>query len=205
MVMRGPRSLPVAFAVLSACSLALSACAPPVGPETPPAAEVGPASAAAGGPGAAPAAPAPAISEGEQWDGVYQGPYHSYLAIQSKGEEVSGTWKSIAGRTGEFTGTIKKHRLELAWREHDQAGNSWTGRGYFLYRGPTAERPPQIYGEFGLGQARRGDAWWAVKRVDRGNGKGMSPADATSEEGKQQSDGTDDRLCPGCDEVEYER
>jgi hypothetical protein len=153
---------------------------------------------------AVPAVPA----EDEQWEGVYQGPYHSYLTIQRKGDEASGTWKSIAGRNGEFTGTIAKHRLELAWKEHDQAGNSWTGRGYFLYRGPAADRPPEIYGEWGLGRDRRGDAWWAVKRVDSvapANGNPTNAADATREEGRQRSDGSDDRLCPGCDEVEYER
>lgn len=195
MFMRGPRSLAAWLAVLASCSCAFCACTPPPVPETPPAAGAAPAPVAATGGSAAPALAA----EGEQWEGVYQGPYHSYLTIQRKGDDASGTWKSIAGRTGEFTGTIKKHRLELAWREHDEAGNSWTGRGYFLYRGPAAERPPEIYGEWGLGQDRRGDAWWAVKRVDT-----VAPG-AANEEGRQRNDGSDDRLCPGCDEVEYER
>jgi hypothetical protein len=186
--MREPRPLLIALGVPLACSLGLLACATSSAPAAVP-------------PAGAPSTPASALvpaEEGERWEGAYQGPYHSYLRIQRKGDEASGTWQSASGRIGEFTGTIDKHRLELAWREHDEAGNSWTGRGYFLYRGPAATRPPQIYGEWGLGENRRGNAWWAVKRSDAAKGN------PTNEEGRP-GDASDDRLCPGCDEVEYER
>lgn len=133
------------------------------------------------------------------WQGTYQGPYHLFLTIETHGTKANGNWRAVGNREGEFNGTIKGDRLDIDWREAAGNGAAWTGRGYFIYHAANGNHPPQIFGERGMGTNETGDAWWAFKRRNRVSSTGL----LDNTRGPDASD--DDRDCPGCDEIEWER
>lgn len=130
------------------------------------------------------------------WQGTYQGPYHLFLTIETHGTKANGVWRAVGNREGEFKGTINGDRLDIDWREAAGNGSAWTGRGYFIYHSANGNHPPQIFGERGMGTSETGDAWWAFKRRNRVSATGLLDNTRGPEE---------DRDCPGCDEVEWER
>lgn len=113
------------------------------------------------------AAPAPGpMPPGEAWRGVYQGPYHIALNVWTHGSQASGNWRAVGDREGEFSGTVFGNLLVLNWNEHATgSAERWSGRGYFVYRAGESGKPPQIYGEWGMGRSQRQSPWWAVKRA----------------------------------------
>lgn len=111
------------------------------------------------------AAPEPGpMPANAQWQGVYQGPYHIQLQIQTKGNQATGTWRAVGGREGEFSGTVSGNLLVLDYTERDLASSeARSGRGYFVYRAGKGGAD-EISGEWGLGSGGARDAWWAIKR-----------------------------------------
>lgn len=114
----------------------------------------------------APAVMSQAMPDGRQWQGVYQGPYHIYLRILTRGTHASGNWQAIGGRNGEFTGKVSGNLLSLSWAESGSEAGSWSGRGYFVYEAAAHKGPDEIHGEWGLGSSSTGNSWWALRRAD---------------------------------------
>jgi hypothetical protein len=140
-------------------------------------------SGVAGCSGAA-SAPKPApMPANARWEGLYQGPYHIELRIQSRGNLANGSWRAIGGREGEFSGTVSGNLLVIDWSEHG-LGNAegWSGRGYFVYR--TGERggADEIAGEWGLGQSGTKSSWWAIKRPSESPGARLVDADSADDD-----------------------
>ena len=102
---------------------------------------------------------------GAEWQGIYQGPYHSYLRIVVHGSEAEGTWRAPGNRSGEFSGVITGNVLRLEWSEQAEQQQAWSGRGYFVYQ-KSAKGVDEISGQWGLDGREEGNQWWAVKRTD---------------------------------------
>lgn len=100
------------------------------------------------------------------WQGIYQGPYHTFLRIQARGSHAQGTWVAAGNRTGEFTGELDGNVLRYTWTERRSPEESWSGRGYFVYTIPADGGSPEISGEWGLGARDFGNQAFAVKRTD---------------------------------------
>lgn len=113
------------------------------------------------GPAEPPQAPSAATSA--QWDGIYQGPYHIYLRIETKGDHAVGTWRALGERNGELQGRISGDTLTFDWTEHASDG-SWSGRGSFTYEKLNGRT--ELHGRFGLGARSTGGQWYAFKRPD---------------------------------------
>jgi hypothetical protein len=135
---------------------------------------------------------AEALPSTQAWQGVYRGPYHIYLDIQTRGSEAFGSWLAVGRRNGTFSGKLAGDRLNISWDEHGGDGESWSGRGYFVFRsrGPAE---PEIFGERGFGRSNSGSTWWAVKRPD-------VPLASDVIDNTSNGDSTDDRdPCSDCD------
>lgn len=132
---------------------------------------------------------------GATWGGVYQGPYHIMLNVWTRGAQASGNWRAVGDREGEFSGTVSGNLLVLDWSEH-AVGNAetWSGRGYFVYRAGQPGKPPQIYGEWGMGTAEHTNSWWAVKRSDQA---AKDSSEQIDKDADQQY--LDESGCEGCD------
>jgi hypothetical protein len=112
------------------------------------------------------------------WQGVYQGPYHTFLRIQARGTHAQGTWVAAGNRTGEFSGELDGNVLRYTWTERRSPEESWSGRGYFVYTLPADGGSPEISGEWGLGARDFGNQAFAVKRTDlAANASGASLVD----------------------------
>src|SRR5688572_6754038 len=63
-----------------------------------------------------------------QWQGVYQGPYHIQLEIETRGNQATGSWRAIGGREGQFSGTVSGNLLVLDYTENGVASSeAWSG------------------------------------------------------------------------------
>lgn len=143
------------------------------------------------GPPKAPQAPSSA-----KWDGIYQGPYHIYLRIQTNGDHAVGTWRALGERSGELEGEIEGDTLVFDWTEHASDG-SWSGRGSFVYAVKLDGRA-ELRGHYGLGARSTGGSWYAYKRADLPmDTKASFLLDAGADEPDQRANCVD-----GCDEVE---
>jgi hypothetical protein len=101
-----------------------------------------------------------------QWQGVYQGPYHIQLEIETRGNQATGSWRAIGGREGQFSGTVSGNLLVLDYTENGvTSSEAWSGRGYFVYQTGTSGAD-EISGEWGLGQGGGRSEWWALKRTN---------------------------------------
>jgi hypothetical protein len=146
------------------------------------------------GPGEPPQAPASPVAA--QWDGIYQGPYHIYLRIETKGDRAVGTWRALGARDGEVNGNITGDTHTVDLTEHPSDG-SWSGRGAFVYG--KANGRTELHGRFGLGARSTGGNWYALKRPDLPMDTKVSTLlDAGSDDTSDQRANCTD----GCDEVE---
>lgn len=137
-----------------------------------------------------PAAPASA-----RWDGIYQGPYHIYLRIETKGDRAVGTWRALGERNGELKGQIHGDTLTFDWTEQASDG-SWSGRGSFVY--DKVNGRAELRGRFGLGARSTGGNWYARKRPDLPMDTKVSMLlDGGADEADQRANCTG-----GCDEIE---
>jgi hypothetical protein len=133
-----------------------------------------------------------------QWDGIYQGPYHIYLRIETKGDSAIGTWRALGERNGELKGHIHGDTLTFDWTEQASDG-SWSGRGSFVMGHAKVDGRAELRGRYGLGARSTGGNWYAAKRPDLPMDTKVSMlldggADDTQDERAN---------CPGgCDEVE---
>ena len=127
-----------------------------------------------------------------EWQGVYQGPYHIQLQIETRGNQATGTWRAIGDREGRFSGTVSGNLLVLDYSESGLSNSeAWSGRGYFVYKtgkGGTDE----ISGEWGLGQGGNRNQWWAIKRIS------APLAEAKLVDDDSQEDDTGDAQSGGC-------
>jgi hypothetical protein len=114
------------------------------------------------GPAEPPQAPNAATSA--RWDGIYQGPYHIYLRIQTYGDRAVGTWRALGERNGELKGEIEGDTLVFDWTEHASDG-TWSGRGSFVFAAKHDGRT-ELRGRYGLGTRSTGGNWYAFKRPD---------------------------------------
>lgn len=148
------------------------------------------------GPAEAPQAPPSVISA--RWDGIYQGPYHIYLRIQTHGDQAVGTWRALGERNGELKGKIKGDTLFFAWTEEASDG-TWSGRGSFVYAAAKSkDGRAELLGRYGLGARSTGGNWYAFKRTDLPmDTKVSSLLDAGADEPDQVGN-----CLGGCDEVE---
>ncbi|MDF3066362.1 MAG: hypothetical protein K0R38_1963 [Polyangiaceae bacterium] len=115
---------------------------------------------------ATPPAPAP-MPPGNNWRGLYQGPYHLILNIWAEGTRAQGNWRAVGDREGMFTGTVNGNLLVFDWTERARdKQETWSGSGYFVYSAAAPDRPAEIFGEWGMGSARKVSSWWAKKRAE---------------------------------------
>jgi hypothetical protein len=135
-----------------------------------------------------------------KWSGVYQGPYHVQLRIETHGNQASGDWRAIGGRLGEFSGTVSGNLLVLDFSERAlDNSEGWTGHGYFVYRAGAKGAPDEISGEWGLGQGAAKSPWWAIKR----GGAELATEDFADNESAD--DDADSPSCTiGCDSQDTE-
>lgn len=114
------------------------------------------------------------------WQGIYQGPYHTFLRIEARGTRAHGTWLAAGNRQGEFSGHLDGNVLRFNWTERRSPEESWSGRGYFVYTLPPNGGSPELTGQWGLGTRDSGNQWFAVKRTDLpANATGASLVDRT--------------------------
>jgi hypothetical protein len=116
-----------------------------------------------GGSGSAVASNTPTPTA-KDWQGVYQGPYHIFLRIETDGERAGGTWRAPGNRIGAFEGVLDGNVLRYTWTESAGPESSWSGRGYFVYRATGGT--PELEGEWGIGSLDYGNPTFAVKRTD---------------------------------------
>jgi hypothetical protein len=147
-----------------------------------------------------PAEPAqsPSAPRAARWDGIYQGPYHLYLRIETNGDQAVGTWRALGERNGELKGEIDGDTLTFDWTEQASDG-TWSGRGSFVFGYAKTGGRAELRGHYGLGTRSTGGSWYASKRPDLPlDTKASLLLDAGAD------DGPDQRAnCQGgCDEVE---
>jgi hypothetical protein len=139
----------------------------------------------------------PAAPTSANWDGIYQGPYHLYLRIQTDGNRAVGTWRALGERNGELRGEIQGDTLVFDWTESASDG-TWSGRGSFVYAAAAADGRAALRGRYGLGGRSTGGSWYALKRTDLPmDTKVTSLLDGGADEPDQRANCTG-----GCDEVE---
>ena len=133
-----------------------------------------------------------------RWDGIYQGPYHIYLRIETKGDHAVGTWRALGERSGELKGEIKGDTLFFDWTEHASDG-TWSGRGSFVYAPAKVDGRAELRGRYGLGARSTGGNWYALKRPDLPMDTKVSMLlDAGADDSPDQKA----NCMGGCDEVE---
>jgi hypothetical protein len=150
-----------------------------------------------GGNGSAVASNAPPPSS-KDWQGVYQGPYHIFLRIETNGEHAGGTWRAAGNRTGELEGVLDGNVLRYTWTENAGPESSWSGRGYFVYRATGAT--PELEGEWGIGSLDYGNPTFAVKRTDlkiSANGSALLDQGARPEDAEAPDDDRGE-VCATC-------
>lgn len=139
----------------------------------------------------------PTASASAKWDGIYQGPYHIYLRIQTNGDRATGTWRALGERNGELTGRIEGDTLVFDWTEQASDG-TWSGRGSFVYAAAKTDGRAELHGRYGLGARSTGGNWYAYKRPDLPmDTKSSSLLDGGADEPDQRANCTG-----GCDEIE---
>jgi hypothetical protein len=136
------------------------------------------------------------------WQGIYQGPYHTFLRIQARGSHAQGTWVAAGNRTGEFSGELDGNVLRYTWTERRSPEESWSGRGYFVYTIPAGGGSPEISGEWGLGARDFGNHAFAVKRTDlppTATGAGLVDRTRSGDDTDPTADERDD-MCATCND-----
>jgi hypothetical protein len=150
-------------------------------------------SCSAASPAAASHPPVPGpMPAGEQWRGLYQGPYHIILNVWTKGALAKGNWRAVGDREGELSGTVRGNLLTFEWSEQARDRETWSGTGYFVHSAGKAGEPAQIFGEWGMGKSAKTATWWAKKRANEPLGDETGQIDRDADQQYQ-----DD--APGCE------